>query len=281
MCDWATPIETKTMDERTTALTPGQVHKFGPHIASADEVIAFHDEWAPVHATDGAPSVAAHVYSLCVAERLQAKAPWHAAGMRETGFDQLNFVGGLSPGEPVYLESEVSEFERDGNTERLVVLNRLTDSDGNWIVSFRRSFQVSSDGQPGSGPEAHRSMSDSDALAVGTALAAMKKNNVARDARLSYLSGHLGIDEDEAASVLADFEAGFSLGISQSLGVTAGRNYKVRDETLFAIAVQLGSQSMAEMMNAEAETKARQKKRTQWTVAAFCVLAIALVLAML
>ena len=80
---------------------------------------------------------------------------------------------------------------------------------------------------------------------------------------------------------MADFEAGFSLGISQSLGVTAGRNYKVRDETLFAIAVQLGSQSMAEIMSAEAETKARQKKHTQWTVAAFCVLAIALVLAML
>ena len=175
MRDWATPIETKTMDERTTVLMPGQVHKFGPHVGSAEEIIAFHDEWAPVHAADGAPSVAAHVYSLCVAERLQAKAPWHAAGMRETGFDQLNFVGGLSPGEPVYLESEVSEFERDGNTERLVVLNRLTDSAGNWIVSFRRSFQVSSDGQPGSGPEAHRSMSDSDALAVGTALAAMKK----------------------------------------------------------------------------------------------------------
>jgi hypothetical protein len=75
VCDWATPIETKTMNERTTALPPGKIHKFGAHIASADEIIALHDEWAPVHTADGTPSVAAHLYSLCVAERLQSKTP--------------------------------------------------------------------------------------------------------------------------------------------------------------------------------------------------------------
>ena len=276
------PVDNDPMEKAILAPQKGEEQRLGPYSASAAELHAFHQQWSPTPvggASDRSPP--SHLLSLCIAERLLAGAAWRDRLLEDHGFEQPHYHASVIPDLAMHLEIEFAEVATAGTRVDCTTLGRLVDDSNNWIVSFQRRLVLSADGDDAGSVAAVRRLNDAEAFAVGTALAGMKASNVNADARISYLMGHLDTEQTEAQAINQDFESGYARGVSQSLGMQSHSEYQPHDETFFAIAVQLGAQSMQEMMNADAEAKEKRQQTQKWITAAVCVVAIFSVLMLL
>ena len=107
-----------------------------------------------------------------------------------------------------------------------------------------------------------------------------------RRALITGASGGLGRELARAlaargAEVLAQFESGYSAGRRSALGVPAAPDAADSDAPLYTIARQMGVRAVEAMVAEDREQKLKRQRRTRFTAAMICAVAVVLVVLLL
>lgn len=269
-------------------IAPGDVFTFGPYRVPRAEMLAFSQQWdpLPIHVDDAAARERGHreitasgQYTLCVKQALLNGAPWREAVIGALGFDELRFP------RPVYaddaltltiecLETRASRSKPDRGIVKLRF--RLDNQDREPVLTYLDTvmFARRPTAEDTNAPAPRiPAVPEAEALSLATKLLGMKRNGVAVETRVAFVRTRLAVDDEIAARLHADFEAGASAGTRLAMGMPGGE-HEADDPAFHAIVSQLAMQDVHAMMEAEQREKARKKRRQKTVVALLCLAAL-------